>query len=79
MRHRCCCILGELALQVLSVASAQSDDLGDSMAKGKKCSQCGFPMFAEREQVEAQGTTVWYACQNHQKPCNNKEKVFEPK
>jgi hypothetical protein len=49
------------------------------VAKGKKCSQCGFPMFAEREQVEAQGTTVWYACQNHQEPCNNKEKVFEPK
>jgi hypothetical protein len=49
------------------------------MAKGKKCSECQFPMFAEREEYGQEGTWVWYACQNKQKPCNNKEKVFEPK
>lgn len=54
------------------------------MAKGRKCPNCGTPMFAEREENQPKGRWVYYACQN--KKCKSfsenlrhgfKEKVFE--
>lgn len=45
------------------------------MAKGKKCRDCGTPMFAEREEEQPKGRWVYYACRSSS--CNGKEKVFE--
>jgi len=43
------------------------------MAKGKKCTDCGTPMYVERE--EENGTWVYDSCRRSS--CNGKEKVFE--
>ncbi len=45
------------------------------MAKGKKCRDCGYNMFAEREDNQPMGTWVHYVCLNQ--ACKSKEKVFE--
>jgi len=47
------------------------------MAKGKKCRICGYYMYAEREDNQPKGRWVYYVCQNRQKSCTNREKVFE--
>lgn len=47
------------------------------MARGKSCPQCGFPMYAQRENVQPQGTWVYYVCNNGN--CKFEEKVFESK
>jgi len=47
------------------------------MARGKKCPACGHPMYAEREERDVAGTTVWYRCRNSK--CGQTEKVFEGK
>jgi len=45
------------------------------MAKGMKCPNCKYPMFAETEDDQPQGRYVTYVCRNGQ--CKNKVKVFE--
>lgn len=45
------------------------------MAKGGKCPQCGFYMFAKDERYEDSGMWVWYQCANAQ--CNYAIKKFE--
>lgn len=47
------------------------------MAKGKKCSQCGTYMYAQKEESQPKGTWVTYECGNGD--CKMKEKVFESK
>ena len=47
------------------------------MAKGKKCPDCGYYMYAQREDHQPMGTWVYYKCRNPK--CGNEEKVFEPK
>jgi hypothetical protein len=52
------------------------------MAKGKKCSCCGYYMYAEREDYEEKGTWVYYVCRNEncskcKGKCTITEKVFE--
>lgn len=52
------------------------------MARGKRCPECGDPMYAQDEKYEPKGTTVTYVCRNGR--CASvkrgypaKEKVFE--
>lgn len=45
------------------------------MAQGRRCNQCGYHMYAEREQSQPQGTWVWYVCRAS--GCGQREKVFE--
>jgi hypothetical protein len=45
------------------------------VARGKKCPQCGYQMFAEREENQAKGRWVTYVCRNN--ACKFREKVFE--
>lgn len=47
------------------------------MARGKKCPQCGHPMYAQREDVQPMGTWVYYVCRAAK--CGFTEKVFEKK
>ncbi|GAB4164535.1 MAG: hypothetical protein Fur0021_40150 [Candidatus Promineifilaceae bacterium] len=47
------------------------------MAKGKKCPQCGYQMYAKQEQHQPKGTWVVYQCRNGK--CRFEEKVFEKK
>ena len=47
------------------------------MAKGKKCPQCGYQMYAIEERQEAKGAWVIYECRNSK--CRFREKVFEGK
>lgn len=47
------------------------------MAKGKKCPQCGYQMYAQREDHQPQGTWVYYVCRSEK--CKFTEKVFEAK
>lgn len=47
------------------------------MAKGKKCPQCGYHMYARHEQHKPRGTWVTYVCRNGK--CRFEEKVFEKK
>lgn len=48
-----------------------------TMAKGKKCPDCGHPMYAEREDHQPMGTWVYYKCRSG--TCKCTEKVFETK
>jgi hypothetical protein len=52
------------------------------MAKGKKCQECGDPMYADKEDYQPKGTWVTYVCRNGR--CASvkqsfplKERVFE--
>lgn len=55
------------------------------MAKGRKCPQCRFPMYAAKEQDQPKGRYVTYVCQSN--ACANyvktngryrfEERVFE--
>lgn len=45
------------------------------MAKGKICPQCGYQMYAEREDKQPKGNWVYYRCRD--KTCDFLEKVFE--
>lgn len=45
------------------------------MAKGKKCPQCGYYMFALKEEDQPMGAWVLYECRK----CKFQEKVFEGK
>lgn len=45
------------------------------MAKGKKCPQCGYQMYAEREDKQPKGSWVYYRCRD--KSCDFLEKTFE--
>jgi len=45
------------------------------MAIGKKCPQCGFYMYALREDRQPKGKWVFYECTNGE--CKFTEKVFE--
>lgn len=47
------------------------------MAKGKKCPQCGYPMWAESEKKEPAGSWIVYECRAEK--CKFREKVFEDK
>ena len=47
------------------------------MAKGKKCPQCGYHMYALSEDYQPMGTWVVYECRNGN--CKFQEKVFESK
>jgi len=52
------------------------------MAKGKKCPECGFTCFVEKEDFQDKGNWVTYACQNrecksHKRGYPWKERVFE--
>lgn len=47
------------------------------MAKGRKCPQCGYHMFALEEKEEPMGSWIVYECQNGK--CKFQEKVFEGK
>lgn len=47
------------------------------MAHGKKCPNCGFPMFAQSEDDQEEGRWVVYVCQNGKTQCGTREKVFE--
>lgn len=54
------------------------------MAKGKKCPECGYTCFVEKEEFQQQGAYVTYVCQNktcasHKRGYPWKEKVFESK
>ena len=55
------------------------------MAKGKKCPECGFTCWVEKEEFGDQGNTVTYVCQNkgecpsHKRGYPWKERVFESK
>jgi hypothetical protein len=50
---------------------------GGNMAKGKKCPQCGYYMFAVEEKEEPMGYWIIYECRNGN--CKFREKVFESK
>jgi hypothetical protein len=43
------------------------------MAKGKKCPQCDFYMFAKTQKDYPAGTEIVYVCRS----CGFEEKVFE--
>jgi hypothetical protein len=52
------------------------------MARGRRCPECGSPMYAQDEKHEPRGTTVTYVCRNGtcasvQRGFPAKEKVFE--
>jgi hypothetical protein len=52
------------------------------MARGKRCQECGSPMYTQDEKYEASGTTVAYVCRNGgcasvKRGFPAKEKVFE--
>lgn len=47
------------------------------MAKGKKCPQCGYHMYAIKEDRQPKGVWVTYECRNGK--CKFREKVFEAK
>ncbi len=47
------------------------------MAKGKKCPQCGYYMYAVEEKEEPKGSWVVYECRNEK--CKFREKIFEGK
>ena len=47
------------------------------MARGMKCRECGYQMYAMDERHEPQGTWVTYVCRNSS--CGWREKVFESK
>jgi hypothetical protein len=52
------------------------------MAKGRRCPECGSPMYAQTEKHEPKGTTVTYVCRNGTCPSAKRgypatEKVFE--
>lgn len=49
----------------------------EDMAKGKKCPQCGYYMYALKEDDQPKGTWVLYECRNQK--CRFQEKVFEDK
>lgn len=34
------------------------------MAQGKKCQNCNYPMYAQREDDQPKGRWVYYVCQN---------------
>lgn len=34
------------------------------MGRGKKCNECGSPMYAQNEKCEPKGTTAIYVCRN---------------
>lgn len=52
------------------------------MAKGKRCSECGSPMYAQTEKYEPKGTWVTYVCRSGtcksvQRGYPSQDKVFE--
>lgn len=52
------------------------------MARGKRCPECGSPMYAQDERRDAKGTMVTYvcrsgACASVQRGFPAKEKVVE--
>lgn len=54
------------------------------MAKGKKCPECGYTSFVEREDFQPKGSYVTYVCQNKTCPSHKrgypwKVKEFESK
>jgi hypothetical protein len=46
-----------------------------TMARGKKCPECGSYMYADKEDDQAEGRYVTYVCPNNE--CKFTEKVFE--
>jgi hypothetical protein len=62
-------------------ASAQQAKRGSEgseeaeMARGGKCPQCGYYLFARNERYEVGGAWVWYECANRM--CNYAIKKFE--
>ena len=47
------------------------------MAKGKKCPDCGYYMYALTETYEPMGSWIVYECRSSS--CRFREKVFEGK
>ena len=45
------------------------------MARGKRCPQCGYQMYAVHETDEPKGSWVTYECRNG--TCRFRERVFE--
>jgi len=53
-----------------------------TVGRGRRCPECGSPMYAQDEKYEPKGTTVTYVCRNGRCPSVErgfpaKEKVFE--
>ncbi len=47
------------------------------MARGHKCPQCGYYMYAKKEQHQPRGSWVTYQCRNNN--CRYELRTFEGK
>jgi len=44
------------------------------MAKGKKCPECNYYCYVEKEDIQPKGTWVTYVCQN--RSCDSHKRGF---